>query len=48
MLFRSGEEPLQFYTLYGPPEHKDGTVHQTKEQAEAQHADDEWDGRTTE
>ncbi|GLR48781.1 cupin domain-containing protein [Sphingomonas astaxanthinifaciens] len=44
----TGEEPLQFYTLYGPPEHKDGTVHQTKAQAEAQHDEDEWDGRTTE
>ena len=44
----TGEEPLQFYTLYGPPEHKDGTVHQTKAQAEAQHDEAEWDGRTSE
>lgn len=43
-----GSQPLRLYTIYGPPEHKDGTVHQTKAQAEAQHDDDEWDGRTTE
>lgn len=44
----TGEEPLQFYTLYGPPEHKDRTVHQTKEQADAERESDHWDGKTTE
>ena len=44
----TSDEPLQFYTLYGPPEHKDGTVHKTKAQAEADHDNDEWDGVTTE
>ena len=44
----TGEEPLQFYTLYGPPEHKDKVVHKTKAQAEADHDNDEWDGKTTE
>lgn len=24
-----GTEPLKFYTLYGPPDHKDKTVHNT-------------------
>jgi mannose-6-phosphate isomerase-like protein (cupin superfamily) len=43
-----GEEPLQFYTLYGPPEHKDRTVHTTKEQAEADEERDHFDGKTTE
>jgi mannose-6-phosphate isomerase-like protein (cupin superfamily) len=43
-----GEEPLQFYTLYGPPEHKDKTVHKTKEQAEADEERDHFDGKTTE
>ena len=43
-----GEEPLKLYTLYAPPEHKDGTVHKDKEQAEADHDDDHWDGETTE
>jgi mannose-6-phosphate isomerase-like protein (cupin superfamily) len=30
----SSEEPLRLYTLYAPPEHADGTVHHTKEDAE--------------
>ena len=42
------DEPLQFYTLYGPPEHKDKTVHKDKAQAERDHDNDEWDGKTTE
>ena len=29
----TGEEPLKLYTLYGPPEHADGTVHPTKADA---------------
>lgn len=44
----TSDEPLQFYTLYGPPEHKDKTVHKDKEQAERDHDNDEWDGKTTE
>ena len=43
-----GTEPLKLYTLYGPPDHKDKTVHQTKADAEAQHDADHWDGGTTE
>ncbi len=30
-----GDGPLKLYTLYAPPEHPDGTVHQTKADAEA-------------
>lgn len=41
-----GTEPLKLYTLYGPPEHLDGTVHKTC--AEAQAAHEHFDGRTTE
>lgn len=44
----TGDEPLKFYTLYGPPEHKDKVVHRTKAQAEADHDNDHWDGGTTE
>ena len=44
----TGDEPLRFYTLYGPPEHKDGIVQRTKEEAEARHHQEEWDGKTTE
>ena len=44
----TGNEPLRFYTLYGPPEHKDGVVQSTKEEADTRHHDEEWDGNTTE
>jgi mannose-6-phosphate isomerase-like protein (cupin superfamily) len=37
---------LKLYTIYSPPEHKDGTVHRTKAEAEADH-DDHFDGKTT-
>lgn len=30
-----GPNPLVLYTVYGPPDHADGAVHQTKEQADA-------------
>jgi mannose-6-phosphate isomerase-like protein (cupin superfamily) len=40
--------PLRFYSIYGPPEHQDQIVHATKADAEKRHADEEWDGRTTE
>ena len=29
----SDKEELKLYTIYSPPEHKDGTVHQTKKEA---------------
>ena len=44
----TGSAPLKLYTLYGPPEHKDRTVHKNKAQAEADHDNDHWDGETTE
>jgi mannose-6-phosphate isomerase-like protein (cupin superfamily) len=31
----TGVNPLVLYTVYGPPEHADGAVHTTKEQADA-------------
>jgi mannose-6-phosphate isomerase-like protein (cupin superfamily) len=31
----TGENPLVLYTVYGPPEHADGAVHRTKEEADA-------------
>src|SRR3954453_19993331 len=30
----TGQNPLILYTVYGPPEHADGAVHETKEQAD--------------
>jgi len=47
-VINTGDRPLKLYTIYGPPEHKDKVVHKTKEQAEADHENDEWEGETTE
>jgi mannose-6-phosphate isomerase-like protein (cupin superfamily) len=44
----TGSGPLRLYTIYAPPEHKDGIVQATKEEAEARHHSEEWDGGTTE
>ena len=44
----SGNGPLKLYTIYGPPEHLDGITQSTKADAEARHAEEEWDGGTTE
>lgn len=29
-IINTGDEPLRLYTLYAPPEHRDGTVHKTR------------------
>ena len=42
----TGKEPLKLYTIYGPPEHRDGVVRATKAEAEA--SEEHFDGRTTE
>jgi mannose-6-phosphate isomerase-like protein (cupin superfamily) len=42
----TGTEPLRLYTIYGPPEHIDGTVHATAADAEKEH--EHFDGKTTE
>jgi len=44
----TGSQPLRLYTIYAPPEHKDGVVQSTKEEADRRHHDEEWDGKTTE
>jgi mannose-6-phosphate isomerase-like protein (cupin superfamily) len=31
----TGPNPLVLYTVYGPPDHADGVVHRTKEEADA-------------
>lgn len=38
---------MKIYTIYSPPEHKDGIIHQTKEEAESD-KEDHFDGKTTE
>jgi mannose-6-phosphate isomerase-like protein (cupin superfamily) len=47
-VINDGDAPLRLYTIYGPPEHRDGVVHKDKEQAERDHDNDEWNGETTE
>ena len=42
----AGDRPLTLYTLYGPPEHRDGVVHRTKAEADA--SEEHFDGKTTE
>lgn len=43
----SSDEPLKLYTLYSPPNHLDGTVHATKQDAQADEGE-HFDGTTTE
>ena len=45
-VINTGDEPLKLYTLYGPPEHRDGVVRRTK--AEADKSEEHFDGKTTE
>jgi mannose-6-phosphate isomerase-like protein (cupin superfamily) len=45
-IINTGSVPLKLYTLYSPPNHRDGVVHHTREEAEAD--DEKFDGRTTE
>ena len=42
----SGSEELKLYSLYSPPEHRDGTIHPTKDDALAR--EEHFDGKTTE
>ena len=44
----TGDVPLKLYTLYGPPEHKDGITQATKADADKRHPQEEYDGNTTE
>jgi mannose-6-phosphate isomerase-like protein (cupin superfamily) len=45
-ILNTGDAPLKLYTLYAPPNHRDGVVHQTRADAEAD--DETFDGETTE
>ncbi|HEV2569125.1 cupin domain-containing protein [Sphingomonas sp.] len=47
-VINTGKEPLKMYTIYGPPEHKDKTIHKTKAIAEKNEEEDHFDGKTTE
>jgi len=37
-LVNSGEDPLKVYSIYAPPQHPHGTIHVTKEEADASEA----------
>jgi mannose-6-phosphate isomerase-like protein (cupin superfamily) len=45
-IINTGTDPLKLYTLYAPPNHRDGVVHHTRADAEADN--EHFDGKTTE
>jgi len=44
----SATEDLKLYTVYSPPEHKDGVIRRTKADAENPDNAEEFEGKTTE
>ncbi len=44
-IINTGNTPMKLYTLYAPPEHRDGVVHKTR--ADAENAHEHFDGTTT-
>lgn len=38
-VINTGSEPLKLYTIYSPPNHRDGVIHHTKAEAEADTTD---------
>ena len=46
-VINTGSGSMKLYALYMPPHHRDGVIHQTKADAEAD-TTDEFDGKTTE
>ena len=45
-IVNTSDAPLKLYTLYAPPNHRDGVVHHTRADAEAD--TEHFDGKTTE
>ena len=45
-IINTGTVPLKLYTLYAPPNHRDGIVHHTRDEAQADN--EQFDGKTTE
>ncbi len=43
-IVNTGKGDMKLYTIYAPPEHRDGTMHHTKADAVEEH----FDGKTTE
>lgn len=44
----SEDKALKLYTIYSPPNHRDGVIFKTKAAAEATENKEEFDGKTTE
>jgi len=45
-IINTGTEPLKLYTLYAPPNHRDGVIHHTRAEAEAD--TEHFDGKASE
>jgi mannose-6-phosphate isomerase-like protein (cupin superfamily) len=45
-IINTGSASMKLYTLYSPPNHRDGVVHHTRAEAEADN--EQFDGKTTE
>ena len=45
-IINTGSVPMKLYTLYAPPNHRDGVVHHTRDDAEADN--EHFDAKTTE
>jgi mannose-6-phosphate isomerase-like protein (cupin superfamily) len=45
-IINTGTASMKLYTLYAPPNHRDGVVHHTRDEAEADN--EHFDGKTTE
>lgn len=45
-IINTGDIPLQLYTLYAPPNHRNDVIHHTR--VEAEKDDEHFDGKTTE
>ncbi len=46
-VINTSDSEMKLYTLYMPPHHRDGVIHKTKAEGEAD-TSDEFDGKTTE
>jgi len=45
-IINTGTVPMKLYTFYSPPNHRDGVIHHTRNNAEADN--ENFDGKTTE
>lgn len=45
-IINTGQSPLKLYTLYAPPNHRDGVIHHTR--LDASNDNERFDGKTTE